>query len=139
MKPTINCITLPVDDLQKSFAFYRDGLGMPAEGMAGEQDHVAFELPGDLYLVLISRSEFAGFAGFVDQSTAQPGISECILSYFASSREEVDSVLESARSAGASPTTPKDNPWGYSGYFTDPDGHMWEVTWIPDPVEVPVE
>lgn len=50
------------------------------------------------------------------------------------SREEVDLIMEKAREAGATITVPaQDTFWGgYSGYFQDPDGHLWEIVWNPD-------
>lgn len=130
MKARINCITLPVDDLKQSLAFYRDAVGLPYEGSAEDVDHIVFVLEGGLYLVLVARSEFAGFTKFVNQTDAARGTSECILSYFAASREEVDTLLKRAETASGIPSTePKEQSWGYAGYFTDPDGHMWEIMW----------
>ena len=49
------------------------------------------------------------------------------------SRAEVDEVIAQAKAAGAAVTdAPHDRPWGiYSGYFQDPDGHLWEIIWNP--------
>ena len=58
MKPRINIITLAVSDLQRSLAFYRDGLGLPTKGIAdGISDHVLFDLEGGLSLVLFLETE----------------------------------------------------------------------------------
>jgi predicted lactoylglutathione lyase len=130
MKPRINCITFAVDDLKKSLAFYRDGLGLPITGAAEDTDHLVFELQGGLYLVLVVRNDFAGFTKFVNQTDAEKGASESILSYFASNKEEVDAILKQAEAASGIPSTEaKEQSWGYAGFFTDPDGHMWEVVW----------
>ncbi|MDC0715208.1 VOC family protein [Stigmatella sp. ncwal1] len=128
----IHCVTLPVDDLKRSIAFYRNGLGMGAEEVEEGADHVALELPGGLCLVLILRSEFTQFTKLVRQGDAPKGASECILSFFAASREEVDAVLQSAGAAGGAVAGPAaDKPWGYAGYVADPDGHLWEFLWNP--------
>jgi len=128
MKPTINCITLAVDDLKKSLAFYRDGLGLPAQFSAELEDGAdctAFELRVDLWLVPMPRAEFAKCSKIAHQPDAPRGSSECILSYFAASKEDVDAILKRANVAsGAMPGEAEEQPWGYSGYFTDPDGHL---------------
>ncbi len=133
MKPAINCITLPVDDLKKSLAFYRDGLGLPAQFSAELKDgadRTAFELAVDLWLVLMPRAEFAKCTKIAHQPDAPRGSSECILSYFAASKEDVDAILKRANAAGgAVPGEAEER--GYSGYFTDPDGHLWEIMWKP--------
>jgi predicted lactoylglutathione lyase len=135
MEPTIGCITLPVDDIGRALTFYRDGLGLPAEGFAGYaegDDHVAIELKGGLYLVLILRSEFAEFTSAAHQAAAVPETSECILSCFTSSKEEVDAILGRSEAAGGFvPGEAMDQPWGYAGYVKDPDGHLWEIMWNP--------
>jgi uncharacterized protein len=132
MKPRINCITLAVDNIEKSLAFYRDGLELASERIAGGDDHTAFFLPGDLCLVLILRDGFAGFTKLADQTNAARSVSECILSYFAASQEEVDTILKRVAAAGGEIASPaKEQPWGYAGLFKDPDGHLWEVMWNP--------
>ncbi len=124
MKPRINIITLAVDDVEKSLTFYRDGLGLPAPWYAGA-DHVAFELQPDLSLVLYPRTEVAKIA---NQTDAVRRSSECILSHAAASKEEVDTILIRAEAAGGTlPSQPAEEPWGYSGYFKDPDGHLWQI------------
>ena len=131
MKARIHCLTLAVDDIERSLAFYRDGLGLPTPSEAGAgSDHVALSLPGGLYFVLILRSEFAEFTTLADRTPAAPGTSECILSYFAADREEVDAILDRAQAVGGTRRGPAaERPWGYAGYLTDPDGHLWEIMW----------
>jgi len=128
LKPTINCINLAVDELKKSLAFYKGGLGLPAQFSAGLEDGAdctAFELAGDLWLVLMPRAEFAKCTKIAHQPDAPRGSSECILSYFAASKEDVDVILKRGNAAGgAAPGEAEDQPSGYSGYFTDPDGHL---------------
>jgi hypothetical protein len=78
------------------------------------------------------RAEFAKYTKIAHQPDAPRGSSECILGYFAASKEDVDAILKRANAAGgAVPGEAEDQPWGYSGYFTDPDGHLWEIMWKP--------
>jgi uncharacterized glyoxalase superfamily protein PhnB len=67
------------------------------------------------------------------QITGPPSSTEFSLGYFVASKDEVDQILNQAKAAGATVTDPAhDRPWGiYSGYFRDPDGHLWEVIWGP--------
>ena len=76
MKATINCITLPVDNIQQSFKFYQDGLGLTADKPTEDADHVAFTLEGKLYLVIILRDEFGKFATKASQTNAPKGFSD---------------------------------------------------------------
>jgi uncharacterized protein len=126
MRARINIVTLAVDDLEKALKFYRDGLGLPTKGIAeGFSDHVLFEMENDLSLVLFLRSETARLA---NQPVTQRSAAESILSYFASSKEEVNDIIKRVQAAGGSlPGAPEDHPWGYTAYFQDPDGHIWEV------------
>lgn len=123
MPAAISCVTLPVDDLQKSLAFYQ-ALGLSAEER--DEDHAAFNLDG-VYLVLLNRSDFGVYVEGVGHRPAAKGAAEAILSYFTDSRGEVDALLAKAKGAGATSTVPEDEDGTYSGYFTDPDGHTWEV------------
>jgi predicted lactoylglutathione lyase len=67
------------------------------------------------------RAEFDKCTKIAHQPDAPRGSSECILSYFAASKEAVDAILKRANAAsGAMPGEVEDQPWGYSGYFTDP-------------------
>lgn len=127
MKPKINVISLPVNDLEKSLAFYRNGLGLPTPGI--NEGIIVIELDGGLSLFLIERNQFASFSTL---AKAEPHLSqsavECILSCTADSREEVDAILQgAARTGGSIPREAKDEDWGYTGYFKDPDGHLWEI------------
>jgi len=124
MPAAISCVTVPVDDLQKSLAFYRDGLGFaPVEQ---DEDHAAFDLDG-VYFVLLNRADFGDYVDGVGHSPAPRGAADTILSYFTESRGEVDSFLSKAAGAGAKVSGTDDEEGVYSGYFTDPDGHTWEV------------
>ena len=134
MKPRITFLTLGVDDLEKSLAFYRDGLGLPTRGIVGREfEHGAvafFELQSGLTLAIWPRDSIAH-----DTNVPKAGHSptEFTIGYNVGSREEVDSVMDQAGRAGAKITKPAaDTFWGgYAGYFQDPDDHVWEVVWNP--------
>lgn len=134
MRPTIRVITLAVEDLERSLAFYRDGLGLPTEGIVGTEFEdgavVFFELNDGLKLALYPRSALAKDAGV---TASAPSASEFSIGHTVGSREQVDAVMEQARGAGATVSDPaRDRFWGgYSGYFQDPDGHLWEIAWNP--------
>jgi predicted lactoylglutathione lyase len=128
MKPKINLITIPTNDLGKSFAFYRDGLGLSTKGIRkGCEDRALFNLNNGLKLVLYQRKELLNTAVDTSPINNPEGL---IISHFADSREEVDDILERALQAGAKPVGEiKDEPWWYAANFADLDGHQWEIVW----------
>ncbi|SOC42693.1 VOC family protein [Ureibacillus acetophenoni] len=128
MKPRINIITLAVENLEKSITFYKDGLGLPTEGLVDGADHVIFEMEGNLSLVLFLRSELEE----LNLSNSTERSSEVILSNSAESKEEVDSILRNVTKYGGTilPNQPKDYDWGYSAHFKDLDGHVWEIVYF---------
>jgi catechol 2,3-dioxygenase-like lactoylglutathione lyase family enzyme len=140
MDARIDVITLAVADLERAHAFYRDGLGLESDGVIGtewEGDEVTpagavavFRLRGDLLLSLYPRTELAKDAAI---TVGPPRTGEFSLGQLVATREDVDAVLARAQAAGAFvPAPPHDRPWGiYSGYFRDPDGHLWEIIWNP--------
>lgn len=140
MRPRIDVITLAVSDLDRSLAFYRDGLGLHSDGVIGTEfpgDETTpagavamFHLEGGLILALYPRSELAKDA---DMPLGPPGAGEFSIGHLVGSRSDVDALLAQAEAAGATLMgEPHDRPWGiYSGYFRDPDGHLWEVIWNP--------
>ena len=139
MEPRLDVITLAVADLERALAFYR-GLGLRSKGVIGTEwtDEVTgangavamFELEGGLLLNLYPRADLAKDA---EIPVGPPRSGEFSLAQLARSREEVDGLLENAASAGATVTSARDRPWGiYSGYFRDPDGHLWEIIWHPN-------
>ena len=134
MKPRITLITLGVDDLERAVCFYRDGLGLPTEGIVGtefEYGAVAFfDLQNGLKLALWPRTSIARDAGL---SPGAPSATELTIGHNVASRAEVDEVMSQARRAGAAIVRPAaDTFWGgYAGCFQDPDGHLWEVAWNP--------
>ena len=127
METRISLVTLGVTDLARSTAFYRDGLGLPAtEDFPGI---VFFKLKG-AWLSLYPREDLAADATVPSGGQGFRGIT---LAHNVGSKEEVDAVLKQAESAGARIVkTARDADWGgYSGYFADPDGHLWEIAWNP--------
>jgi len=134
MKPRITLITLGVDDLEKSFAFYRDGLGWASEGIVGKEfEHGAvafFDLGTHLRLALWPRDSIAHDTG-LRKSSHSP--TEFTLGHNVGSAAEVDAVMTQANKAGAKIVKPAAKTFwgGYAGYFQDPDGHLWEVAWNP--------
>jgi catechol 2,3-dioxygenase-like lactoylglutathione lyase family enzyme len=138
MKPRVNVITIAVDDLERSLAFYRDGLGLPTKSIIATQFEgtetepagavVFFELQGEMILALYPRQELAKDAKV--PATAASSL-EFTLGHVTESRGEVDELLARAEAAGGTITDqPHDRAWGiYSGYFQDLDGHLWEVIW----------
>ena len=134
MRPRITVITVGVDNLERALRFYRDGLDLPTEGIVGtEFDHGAvafFDLQAGVKLAIWPRKSIALDAGLPE---GPPSPTEFTLGQNVSTREEVDAVMEQARSAGATIAKPaSDTFWGgYAGYFHDPDGHLWEIVWNP--------
>lgn len=124
MPAAISCVTVPVENLQKSIAFYRDGLGLSVEEQ--DEEHAAIDCDG-VYLVLLERSEFGTYVERLGHRPASRGAAETIISYFTESKAEVDAVMAQAQKAGAQIVAASDEDGVYSGYFTDPDGHAWEV------------
>ncbi len=136
MEPRIHVITLAVEDLDRALAFYRDGLGLDSSGVVGAEFHddesgadgaiAMFHLAGGLILTVYPRSELAKDAGV---PSGPPKSGEFSIGHAVTSRAGVDSLIARAETAGAKVLDqPRDRPWGiYSGYFQDPDGHLWEV------------
>src|SRR5512145_202723 len=135
MKPRITVITIGVDDLERSLRFYRDGLGLSTDGIVGaefEYGAVVFiELQSGLRLALWPRKSIAHDTGLSPEAKSA---TEFTLGHNVNSRAEVDEVMNQARSAGAVIVKPAhDTFWGgYSGYFQDLDGNLWEVVWNPE-------
>ena len=139
MKPRIHVITLAVEDLERSLAFYRslglESAGIIASEFPGDEETAAgaiamFELERGLILCVFPRSELAKDAK-VPMATPTTGLFS--IGHAVGSREEVDALLEAAEAAGARVTVRAyQRSFGvYSGYFQDPDGHLWEILWNP--------
>jgi catechol 2,3-dioxygenase-like lactoylglutathione lyase family enzyme len=134
MKPRITLLTIGVDNLERALTFYRDGLGLPTEGIVGQEfEHgavVFFDLQGGLKLGLWERRNIAHDAGLPQSSR---GTTEFTIAHNVRTRTEVDVVMAQAAAAGAKIVKPaRETFWGgYTGYFLDPDEHLWEVAWNP--------
>lgn len=135
MDPRIHVITLVVNDLDRALEFYRDGLGLDTRGVVaseftGDESTPAgaiaiFELDGPI-LALYPRTELAKDANIPIEPPTAGGFS---IGHIVASKADVDALLERAQAAGATVTDqPHNRPWGiYSGYFRDPDWHLWEI------------
>lgn len=127
MQPRLTLVTLGVSDLARARAFY-EAWGWKAS--SASQPEVVFFQANGLALALWGRADLAEDAGIEDKPT---GFSAVSLAYNARSKEEADEVYALAIAAGGKAVKPlHDVFWGgYSGYFADPDGHLWEVAWNP--------
>ncbi len=134
MKPRISVITLGVEDLERAVQFYRDGLGLPTDGIVGQEFEYGavafFDLQTGLKLAVWPRKSISHDSGL---PCGAPNPTELTLGHNVSSSAEVDEVMQQAKDAGAVIVKPAhDTFWGgYAGYFQDLDGHLWEVVWNP--------
>jgi len=138
MRARVHVLTLAVADLERALGFYRDGLGLESPGVVGTEFSgdsttpagavAMFQLDGGLILALYPRTELAKDANI---PVGAPRSGEFSIGHLVESKTEVDRLLAQAEAAGATVTDqPHDRPWGiYSGYFRDPDGHLWEIIW----------
>jgi catechol 2,3-dioxygenase-like lactoylglutathione lyase family enzyme len=134
MKPRISMITLGVSDLARSIEFYGQGLGLPR---MESPPTVAFFTLNGTWLGLYGREALAEDAQVSAEGSGFRGVA---LAHNLASEAEVDKLYEEVLAAGATPVKqPQKVFWGgYSGYFADPDGHLWEIahnpfTWIGPP------
>jgi uncharacterized protein len=129
LKPKISMITLGVRNLAASLAFYCDGLGFPTHNYVEGQDCIMFKLEGT-WLALYPRASLADDARVAPNGSGFPGFA---LAHNVGSKALVDETFSLAVAAGATPVKePQDVFWGgYSSYFADPDGFLWEVAWNP--------
>jgi len=128
MEPRISIVTLGVSDLERSRRFYSQGLGLP-EYAPGSNQVVFYDLKG-AWLSLFPRAELARDAGVADDGY---GFARFSIAHNLRSKAEVNALLSQAVAAGGRLVKPaQDVFWGgYSGYFADPDGFLWEVAWNP--------
>ena len=128
MRQKLTLITLGVKDLDISIKFYRDGLGWKPSSES--QDIIVFFDLGGIGLSLYPKNLLAEDATVSPEGTGFSGIT---LAHNANSIEEVDEVLKKAEQAGAKIIKKAQKAFwgGYSGYFADPDGYLWEVAWNP--------
>lgn len=128
MEPRISLITLGVADLERSFRFYRDGLGLPTT--RSPDDGIVFFQTSGVTLALYPLADLAYDIG-PGWNAARSRFSGITIAHNVREREEADELLARADAAGATVVKPAaEAEWGgYSGYFADPDGHLWEVAW----------
>ena len=132
MDQRISFVTLAVRDLDRTRAFYLDGLGWTA----------AMDVPGEVLMIqagehlvlsLWNETEFEAEVGPINRG---PGVAPVTLAHNVASEAEVDAILETAGTAGADPVIAAvHRDWGgYTGYFGDPDGFRWEIATNPGPI-----
>ncbi len=128
MEPRISLITLGVADLDRAVRFYRDGLGFPTT--VKQNPGVAFFLTGGTRVALYPFESLANDLGVPAARCGSPGIT---LAHNTRTKNEVAQILAQAVAAGATEVKPPhDTFWGgHVAYFTDPDGHYWEIAWAP--------
>jgi predicted lactoylglutathione lyase len=126
MEQRLSFVTLGVEDVARSRAFYQD-LGWT--GQSPDGDIFLFQLTNGMVLGLWGRDKLATDSSVTDA----PGWGGVTFCHLVGSPEEVDTVLAKAKEIGATMGRPPVlQPWGgYSGIFIDPDGHPWEVAYIP--------
>lgn len=131
MKPKISIICLGVVDLEKSRRFY-EALGLKTHNFDPSQGVVFFEMEGT-WLELFPRSELAKDAQVDDATPTSTDFRGVTLAHNEPSKEGVDRVMAEAIAAGAQLIKKAEDVFwgGYSGYFADPDGHLWEVAYNP--------
>jgi uncharacterized protein len=134
MEPRITVLTIGVDDLERSLAFYRTGLGFPTQGIVGREfAHGAvalFDLQAGVKLAIFARDDLAHDAGIPKTPRSA---TEFSIGHNVRSEQEVDAVMRQAERAGATVVKGAQKTFwgGYAGYFADPDGHLWEIVFNP--------
>jgi catechol 2,3-dioxygenase-like lactoylglutathione lyase family enzyme len=128
MEPRISIITLGVEDLRRATEFYRSGLGLPLRKESDQ--NISFFDMGHVWLALFPRASLAEDAQVPADGN---GFRSFTLAHNLRSPEEVDQVFDQAVKAGAKAVkSPQKVFWGgYSGYFADPDGFLWELAHNP--------
>jgi len=127
MRQKLSIVTLGVQNFQRSLDFYKNGLGWKPSRAS---DNIAFFPMDGVILALYPREKLAED---VTVDSTGSGFSGITLAYNAKSKEEVDEVLHTVQSVGAKIIKQAQQVFwgGYSGYFADPDGYLWEVAWNP--------
>jgi hypothetical protein len=127
MEQRFSIVTLGVSDLKQSSEFYQRLGWRPS---AASNEDIVFFQAGGAALALYPRAELAKDANLAPEGSGFGGIS---IAYNARNEKEVDTVLAAAEAAGARILKPAQKAFwgGYSGYFSDPDGFVWEVAWNP--------
>jgi hypothetical protein len=129
VNPRITVITLGVADVGAALAFYRDGLGFRVGAVKGE---ITYFDAGGAWFCVYPRGKLARYAGVPAKGEGFSGVT---LSSNVDSQQAVDEMMARAKAAGAEMVrAPAAVSWGgYTGWFRDPDGHLWEVVWNPRP------
>ena len=128
MEPRISLVTLGVGDLERSYRFYKEGLGFPTTRRPA--DGIVFFQTSGTSLALFPYSDLADDIGPA-WDVPRSRFSGITLAHNVRERHEVDALLAQAEAAGGRIVKPgSEAEWGgYTGYFTDPDGYLWEVAW----------
>ncbi|TGG91810.1 VOC family protein [Natronospirillum operosum] len=130
-KPIV--LSLPIADRKTAFSFYR-GLNLEPLGELGRDglpEPLQFRVNPGLHIMLVPTVGFGWIIG--NHEPAPPGASECVLGITTESRAEVDELIARAEQAGGHVVSaPADQPWGYTGSFSDPDHHLWMVVSQPE-------
>ncbi len=128
MRQKLNIITLGVKDFERALSFYKNGLGWKPSSES--QEDIAFFPLGGIILALYPWEKLAED---ITVSAEGSGFSGITLAHNAKTQEEVDEVLNTVEQLGAKIVRKAEKVFwgGYSGYFTDLDGHLWEVAWNP--------
>jgi len=134
MEARFTILTLGVDDLERSYRFYHEGLGLESKGIVGkefEHGEVAFfDLKNGMSLALYARDNLAWDSQLKKSESSS---TEFSVGYNTRSETEVDTIMAQAKKAGAKIVKPAQKTFwgGYGGYFQDPDGHLWEIAYNP--------
>ena len=131
MEQRVSFITLAVADLDRTRAFYVEGLGWTPE-MYVPGEVLMIRVGEKVILSLWSEQEFEAEVGPVRRGN---GIAPVTLAHNVATEAEVDEILELAASLGVEASAPEHRDWGgYTGYFADPDGFRWEIAVNPGDV-----
>lgn len=128
----LTTVTLGVADLARARAFYEQGLGLKPSSASSE--HIAFYPCGPAVLALYPRVALAEDAALPADKAGDPALFDGVtLACNCAGKAEVDALLARAVAAGARLAKPAEDAFwgGYSGYFEDLDGHLWEAVWVP--------
>jgi hypothetical protein len=131
MEPRISIVTLGVQDLRRSYEFYHTGLGFPTT-RSPDEEIIFFQMQG-VCLALYPLDKLALDVA-LDLPSERSRFSGMTLAHNTRTKSEVDRILRRAEDAGGKILrTARIADWGgYSGYFSDPDGYLWEVAWSAD-------
>jgi hypothetical protein len=133
MEPRITLITLGVADLERSMRFYRDGLNFPTS-WTPDKGVIFFKTAG----TCLALYPYEKLAEDISEEfrTVKPKFAGITLAHNVREKTDVDRLLAEAERAGGKIEKPaQDAFWGgYSGYFSDPDGYLWEVAWGAFPI-----